>query len=425
MLIKRCKKWIVFFIFFSLINILCVNSVFISLNSPKFEPVLFRKPFECKINTEDENYIEISGIIRNSYISYINVCSDYDNIKDDESCEKSNGFFSSLFESLESLYLFGHNDLLLESKIRISKINIREIEWVSKREFWGRCIGSLIGIYHLSNDHFYLEIAERFACICMDIDQAPIPLCSIINFNKSLCKSVQWNHGVHISDILAGLPELLSLYYITNSANYLYYAHSIINEVIKKGIPAYYSKSNTNLSRDWSYSPSFSFINQLYTIFKLYPVFNISKIINRITKIALSSYDCSDLTPLIELTLELGIRLDSNSKIKKCSIANNAITSYLKLDNFLFESDLLRLFYTNKIEFDRDQVLEDAVEIIEYCLSGSIINGFSNTKQGVVFDGIQHSSFFSWANIVLLLSTAIETKTKIMFNQYGHVLHIE
>ena len=234
--IKRYIKVLNVVAFTALLTLILIRY----MKTPQFS----KKSITFKILKSDEK-TTIMEALKRAFDTYYKFCSDYDEVYPaSHKCKNSQGFYASAVESLEALYLLGMKEHFLKAKkVVLNNLVPEKIEWVNRKSFWSKCIGSLIGIYRLSGENSFLDraisLSERMISLQSRAKQA-----QFVNFKTGKAMREEWlNDTISLSDLTAGLPELVALYNITGSSRYLTVANQIISHFpdMSKAFGHYYS----------------------------------------------------------------------------------------------------------------------------------------------------------------------------------------
>jgi hypothetical protein len=192
----------------------------------------------------------ISRSVQSSFKAYVDLCSGHDEYLADGKCLDSFGFRSSLFESLETLFLLKLDSSFELAKTTIAGLAPQDFRWVNRREFWSRAIGSLIGTYLLTDDPLFLTTSVKFADSMLNITCGqPIPF---INFAENRSDDSGTEYGIPLAEFATALPELSALYDITQFPRFKRAIEEIIDGFPPKTSGKYfdvYTKTGKRVSR--------------------------------------------------------------------------------------------------------------------------------------------------------------------------------
>ena len=214
----------------------CITLIIMSFKSRNFSKIInFSKGKVINPSFEDseenKKIVEYAKIAFNTYAKH---CSDADEIYlETHKCKRSDGFVSTAVQSLETLYLLKLNPEFKKAKsIVLEHLQPKKIGWVNRAQFWNKCIGSLIGAFRLSQDSDLIHLAFTLADSVIDLQTSKLP--THINIAKHQSSNAEWlNSSVPISEVLAGVPELLTLYAISGQDKYKKAADHIIAKISK------------------------------------------------------------------------------------------------------------------------------------------------------------------------------------------------
>ena len=353
-------------------------------------------------------------------------------------CLNQFGFSSTVFDSLDVLFILGLNKEFQKAKNFIKNI---KIEWVNRREFWSRCIGSLLSAYILTSDSFFLSKATEFSKELLKSSQtAPF-----VNINDKKFRNHGWIKGTSLTDIISGLPELFTLSKLTNDESY-----SISYLTILNNIPTFSNNSVFNFYDLESKQPVnelrnvdgnvIDFYHQQSIAFSIKPMKSLKKNLEKVlNNIKLNDEEIciysrySTLYDTISIIEKNGIKienidsfsLDLNDFLQnpKSFFFSNCSSKYFV--PFRFDASFLRALVRN---FDDND--NKALNFIKNSLNICKLNkGFSGlmkiNSDETVLTNIQHSNFFGqWMSIAsYLLSNQKKILKNGVFNERGHLLY--
>ena len=215
---------------------------------PIFSPhISTRRPISKIIpplDTSQEYYYNmLVNSTRFAYTNFVKNCLGHDEYRPiSKKCMDSYGFNATIIESVETLYILQQYDLY-EHAYNFIKENFScsKIGWVNRREMFSRLVSSFIGSYLLTGDIMFLNHAEECAMSAINIDDQfkyPKPYHNYINNSY---KKRMWINGTAVQDVSPGLPEIVSLYHITDNPIYFKYYEKIAKNLPRKRGVYYYS----------------------------------------------------------------------------------------------------------------------------------------------------------------------------------------
>jgi hypothetical protein len=215
-----------FFFYSLLITVSCAILLQFSAPIPATLPIAPFSPISLSIapNLTDPFILLLRNATTFALTSYLNHCLGSDEVNPlDGSCSETYGFQATLLESIETLRLL-RLDSLFNHTLSILKSNFscERLGFVNRYELWSRAIGSLIGSYFLTGDHFFIDSAEKCASLALVPDRAFKFKSAFVNLKTGNVKRRIWQNGTSLREIGTGLPELLSLYEITSNRTYLW-----------------------------------------------------------------------------------------------------------------------------------------------------------------------------------------------------------
>ncbi|OHT11856.1 hypothetical protein TRFO_18538 [Tritrichomonas foetus] len=365
---------------------------------------------------DDEN-LSFENRIRNAaefaFTSFLNHCQNSDEIRPiSGQCLNLYGFYSSIVESLESLYLLNLTKLYKTAKSIISQ-NFKCQSFtqnINHDELMNRGIASLIGTYLVTRDKSFLKLAENCMHLIFEIEQKYYFPRPIINFQTKEGYDREWENGTSIHDIVSGLPEILSLYKITKKQIFLDYSKKLVSKLLKSNKQCIFFDSMTGVNK--------SDVEMNNNAFKSY-----FDILNMCDSLKIESINIKQL--LSEQFSQTKFYQDQYDPILR--IIDEDISYYSRRastnDNFEFEAKYVRNLLLNNR--DKNEITEIFRTIFNKTKSGNGFSGisFSNKNNQRKID-IQPSSFFGdWLNTAAhLLKENSSFWNESVFNVRGHLL---
>ena len=341
----------------------------------------------------NESYIKnLKNKINNSFLLYFNYCKDFDEINlFDYSCIDSFGFHSTIFESLEILYLLNLTELFNKSKLFLkNSFNCENLEYFNQKEFWNRLIGSLLGIYNLSNDIFFLNLADKCSKLIL-----PYSNSIFINIKNKTFKNIKLFDQ---NNLIIGLPEILSLYKLTSNSIYL----------------NFFKKKILNLKNFQIYNNNLSFFRTLSYIYLIYPIKKIKNILNYL--INFKNFEKNFI--FLEIYSLIKFKLNNLNELIDFTI--NYLFQNYEI-NFKFDSIIFRIFFKLNINhLKKFKIFKFINNLINKCEINNGISGLNNNK----FNYIQNSNFFGEfsLSILFLNEKFIKITKNSIFNERGHLI---
>lgn len=385
-------------------------------------------PFPFKINITDSFTTTFRNAIANSFDEYYTNCAKFDEYRPKaKTCINNFGFSSTMFESLEVLYLFNLKEQYKKAyNFIMNEFSIQNMHWINVREFWSRCIGSLLSCYLLTSDKKYLLKAIEFSNTILQFPQNA----QYVNIFENLHRSHQWEETPSLTTIISGLPELFLLSKLTKCRSY-----SIEYLTTLNNIP---SKINSN--------KLFNVIDFYHILSLSYPIISMKSlrdILNTtmlkftenkqqcllfnshiLDTLSMINQNLENVDKYSELIIQYKTKMNLNSFISMndCKMINYVLP-------FTFDSSNFRavLRDSHKFEQDRELILNMINSSLTLCQSnGKAFSGLINTNSlELVSTDIQHSNFFGqWMNLAgyLLLENTSFWKSAV-FNERGHLLY--
>lgn len=407
------------------------QSSFLQSNSnqePNFQMVL------TDISNSDNNSInyQIQSMAQLSLSSFSNCCLNSDEIRPiSNECLETFGFQSTLIESLESLYLLNLTTEFHSISNEIFRKKTLLKSPIFRKDLYERFIGSMIGSFLLTKDQRFLQLAQDITDSILEIDNQSYFPFPILDFNNKRGVIRNWENGTTLIDIISGLPEILSLYRITQDQKYLEYSKSLLNKVFQSNL-----KINSNAKKH----------DKFYIFYNNLNGENVSQIISG----SFSELDELLLRSLFIVDLEEIKKLINPSRFNSRS-GDLYFDSYyflqndhsevpidLRAFNSLFEQDFtfdslpVRSFI-RKISISNEKYQEQTSELVSYLWNATVQKcqvkfGFSgiskSNKKSIRHNNIQHSTFFgNWLNALSQALWLNRTHwTHSLYNARGHLI---
>lgn len=396
------------------------------------------KPITFEINSKDSLTSEFRKIVSSSFNEYFQYCSNFDEYRPNENeCISQFGFSATLFDSLDVLFILGLTNEFQKVKNFIKNI---KFQWINRREFWSRCIGSLLSTYIITQDTFFLSKATEFSKELLKSSQtAPF-----VNFENKKIRNNEWIKGTSLTDIISGLPELFSLSKLTNDESF-----SISYLTILNNIPTFSNNSVFNFYDLELKQPIvelssidgnvIDFYHQQSIAFSIKPIKSLKKnlenVLNQIelNKDELCFYSrYSSLYDTLSIIEKNGIKIDNK-------FSKNSFLDFVENPKSFFESNCSSIFFIpfrfdasflRALLRDFDDCENKVLNFINFSLNEcKLKNGFSGllkiNSNEIVHTNIQHSNFFGqWMSIASYLLTNQKKIVKdAVFNERGHLLY--
>ncbi|OHT14939.1 hypothetical protein TRFO_14576 [Tritrichomonas foetus] len=428
---------------------LCTSfSLLMFLPTPIWSPKIhfIPKPIPNLTDSNEQFFQSIINACIFAFNSHFENCKFSDEfLPSSKQCRDTFGFYSTIIESIETIYLMHLENLSTIIKYFLQEnFDCSKIGWVNRREFWSRLVGSFIGSYHLSHDPFYLYHAEKCASLMMNIEKKrkhPFPF---ININESKYKKRIWTNGTSLNEISVGIPEFFALFKITKNQTYINSANRILKTLptIKKekklpeilSIPRGFVATNMrNVD-----ILSINFYRNLAIANNIQKSGKIVKILENMEKTLKVDLNVnfSRFIPLLD-TYPYSFKFANQYNLKKKVIELYSSPEFkifkpgsnFQISGFTFEADSLRIFLRD-VTVNNDIKMKTLImEVISESLNKlKIENGYSgishSNSEKFVFDKIQHSNFISqWLKVGILLDRSYpDLVNTAIFNEKGHIL---
>ncbi|EAY12717.1 hypothetical protein TVAG_117390 [Trichomonas vaginalis G3] len=231
---RKILKYIALGICTSLVT---MTIILYSQNPDVFERLSNLIPSSSSMNTKldksNPSVNVLKTMIKTMFNNYFSICKNFDEIYTNRrKCINSYGIKASLLESISTLYLLGlkeeYNQVLQFLK---TSYDVSTLKWVNVHEYWTRGVGSLIESYLITNNKLFKNLAIKMADQMLKYQESEYQQCYMFDLQNGNCKKKAWLNGTSISNIVAGLPELLALYEITKDKKYVEAADSIFGKI--------------------------------------------------------------------------------------------------------------------------------------------------------------------------------------------------
>ncbi|OHT00149.1 hypothetical protein TRFO_33282 [Tritrichomonas foetus] len=402
-----------------------------------------------QINTSNPYTIKIRKAVSSAFDQYYHKCLGYDEFRPNTNeCVNSFGFSSTIFDALDVLYLL---DLKLQyqqaKKFIFSNFTCKKLRWVNRKEFWSRCIGSLISSYILTSDHLFLEKAIECSNEALVFDHHSSPF---INIEQKTYRKQNWIKGISLSDIVAGLPELFALKTLTKNESYSIHYLSILNNIPPLENPLY---NFFDISEKVTIKDLRKFDGNIVSFYQTLAIAQLLKPIKSIKEVLIQSFQNVTLQKNKESFFELYHLLPTYEVVTlldqlNIPYENNLIDELLKaIENlyddpykifepestdevipFRFDGSTLRSFMRNSTDIQeaRTKILDIVSLSIDKC---QVNEGFAGIMRSytneLISTNIQHSNFFGqWISFAAyLLTNQYKIIPNAIFNDRGHILY--
>lgn len=400
---------------------------------PKFYSIFTKKGVTPVMNDNEQYLDNLRKIVAKSFDTYASKCMNSDGINLlNFQCTKDFGFSATLLESLEVLYLLGLNDqynrahMYLKTQFRCSKL-----EWINRREFWTRGIGSLIGAYTLSHDDLFLTRADE--CFT-EINRFGNNFAPYLNIKTGESRSRKLSNTIYLSDYSVGIPEMIALFKFTKNEKYMQ-AIKTRSSKFPNLYPSYFNEYDRYGNEPINYDDSLTnknipFIYEIILANKLYSYRKFASIIENLTLTSSFYIDDLSISQILEID-DLKEDFINNSK----EYLNNIMNAYEPpfdilrsgkpndMTPFSFDSPGLRSMYKRGFA----SKVRDAVSgIISNCFTGIGISSIGKTSQNRPhpFERQPSSFFGELALIGAIAATKTPNFNKALFNSRGHILRL-
>lgn len=405
----------------------------------------------------DQDLSDLSLIKQMTYFgfsSFIKNCPESDEIRPiTNQCLQNFGFQSTVFESLEPLYILNlaksfnvAKEIVLKyfKKSEGHRIVFKNSNLI-RSELYDRAVASLIGIFLISQDQSFLSAAKQLVSSIMQVDSKSYFPYSIINLEKQQGFERDWENGTSISDIVSGLPEILSLYKITKEDKYLNFVTDLLEKLRKSNsqlnghemFAFYNSEDGQNRTSYFFNERNANYFREFYeSLLRSYYLIDLKEIKDIIPSSILSGKNTNDVffdsnhfsyyinssAPKNDVSPSLQAQFNDKFEFDATFVRNNLRKiSYLFLNN---QKDESKNEFENKINEYVINLLDETENKCKSLFGYSGLSYSSNKKQRQ--NNIQHSSFFgNWINT---LSYALEFNitfwNRALFSTRGHLLYL-
>ena len=388
----------------------------------------------------------IRNITRDTFELYYNKCLNYDEVLfTTNNCSKRFGFSSSLFESIEALYLFQLKKEYKEAHDFVESFACTSLENVNRYEFWDRFIPSLIGSFLITKDKLYLEKASQCAKIAITIDTEMDDIPHFYNFYKEIGKRNEFP-SIHLpNEQTVDIPAILSLYKYTKDKEFLTRAENIlINLDSTDKDPRAISKQL--IGNEVKGDADGASISSLYHMVTAMNFLNNYYLYSELVLNMFFDYMKEDIQDVVMLSpmLEICNYADKIHFIYQYSPANlyniveqAYLTQYFSFSSlyfgprmgFHFETSGLRGILRSAVKSKNTKDIRLIVNSLimglnqTHTLNGYSSQTYTNTRRRE-FTNIQDSSLFGeWLNLgAFIYSGKYKKIEKYIFNERGHII---
>ena len=392
----------------------------------------------------------IRDALKNAFNEYYDNCAGYDEYRpNDKTCVNSFGFSSSMFEALDSLYMLNLKSEFQKAKNFIfNNFSCKSLQWINRKEFWSRCIGSLISSYILTKDKRFLSKANECSQdILFDYNYAPF-----INIKEKNSRYHNWISGISPVDIVAGLPELFSLSKLTKTDGVSLAYLEILNHLPHPDhdnwkLFNFYQYIDQQLIPTNNFSKVdgslISFYQILAIAHSIRPMKSTEILLETIKTLKVSSAEIMEIlnfNEVISTISKVGIYVSEVNEtqsfplvidniLKLYDYPYNIFTSFSSKSTipFNFDASVLRSIIMDEqsLEESRNKILNLTLHSLEKCKFGNGYSGLMKTNsEKIIATNIQHSNFFGqWIGLSsFLLTKQYKVLPDIIFNNRGHIL---
>ena len=415
------------------------------INSPL---ITNKKIFEIP---DSEYKYQLINHIKTLFDIIWNNCKDSNEIKINqkkttkyECFHKNNMLLLLLLESLETLYISNEYDLFQKASNFIKQnLNFENFDWIDIRDFWTRFIASLIGIFQISDDHDFLDIALKASKEFIQISNKYSFPMSKINFKTKEMKQysyMQKKKAVDLSDSSCGLPEIIELYKLTEDFDfYLQYSKQIseIPTNITTPLSSFYHQ-NTRIGLQKLLEATGS-VNDFYSDIQIANDLKEIKFFTNFIESTINYTERKDFASFMQWSLFVerakknGILIDENKYKSTRELALKNIPPFF---HKLFEYAFIKAFQLPCFKFEMDSLLfyqiynENLGKVIEMNdfmekLLAPLKDGYDNNC--ILLNGEPHRTGIITSNVLgqwLKLGLLFLSNTKAILNQNGHILEV-
>ncbi|EAX92326.1 hypothetical protein TVAG_200620 [Trichomonas vaginalis G3] len=380
---------------------------------------------------------------------YYKNCKSSDEIQPKyRTCTNNYGFSSSLIESLSPLYLLGLQEQYeLAKKYVFENFNCENMGWVNTHEFWSRGIGSLIEAFHITKEKDYLKLAKSCALSAISISSVSNPT-DFMNFATKETKTNNWTNGVILSDIFAGVPELLAIGTLLKDQELISEATSalIIASNFKSYLPAAFNIDEKRISITASKANGFNLgiLHNMLIILSIYNEFGIEEAIQQLaTNIILPpdyAYEeyyrlldmqqmASELVLADEITGAENLSKIVNTMFLKYPYEGYKLTEKNRRYSFSYNSSPLRDMISKASKSASKSTMDEIAKMINSVVNyGSMAKGvvgttFTRKNVGQKGKNMPSNYFGQWSLAAgLLFNNYQSIIEKGIFNDCGHLI---
>lgn len=428
--------------------------------------LIFPIPQKITINRIKNRFTtDLIDAFKNAFRIYSFYCFGKDEINPDtHECSNQYGVSSSVFESLESAELFGLRNIIRKAKNFIKNLNLSDLGWINRHEFWTRDIASLIGAYIISNNSFYIQKAVDFSVQMINLERLSPNRQTFVNFKTKSMHQFSLLPGTPLSAFSNGLPELISLSKLIDKNRFptkINYSE-LINERIEElilhipksnsdgSIPIFYhvksqSPASSDISFDYYQSHSLLFyhniaISHLLQQRQIFEVIleNASKKITKLEELFTKKDSNVDqlflCLPLIDAISQMALYNESLFSPPYSHFIISKIVLLQPFNDFFeikkpfhFEGTLLKILARHSYKRkDYSLIQQFYKNVHEKCKAknGKGFVGFQlSSKDKLKKDSIQNSRFFGdWMFTGGIFGNHLELIQYGIFNERGHIL---
>lgn len=447
---KVVMKYIVLGVLSSLITmtVLIVNQNPEVLSKFKISMPSFgsRQP---KIDMTNPQIVRLRNMIKSAFNHYFGTCKIYDEVYiNRRKCINTYGIRASLVEAMPVLYQFGlREEYDLAFEYLKANYLVKNFKWVNRHEYWSRGVASMIESFLITKNKFYKNLAIQMADQMLKYEETGIKQCDFINLQNGQCNNHKWQNGTSISGIIAGLPEILALYQLTQDKKYMNHAENIFLRIPpNQQLNSAYMEDGSGVGPYDLDGYKISFLHNLALALTFvdnedqssFIMEAISYIQNEINPHAYSAYPLLDTIKYFEFA-DIPAMFPADESLKK-----NVIEAYSKPDYLAF-SLTDRLSGTTGFNFESAGLRELARLTVDDKESDDaflavLIEGLQKTKYGQGFSSIRKSSigkaslsyiqtsnlFGQWANVAAWAATGnLNYVNTSAINERGHILRLK
>ncbi|OHT04512.1 hypothetical protein TRFO_28026 [Tritrichomonas foetus] len=418
------------------------------------------------ISISKEN-LEFSEIFKNSaslaFTQYYKYCLNYGEYRpQSKECISNPGFPVSIFESLETLFLLNDKENYEKAKYQIlNNFSLFNLDYVDIHEFWGRGIGSLLGIFQLSGEMEFLKLAAKCAEEILSFGKA-----DFINFRSKQTKNYVDGKKI-LSNWFMGIPELISINHYIKKPLFQKYIESqkklnpidfLMPRIRENRYRNYFLTSFVKNGYLTDFLPEIIESDTAFDNSQFYPFFDSNsekyqypsdflerleqrdpkywsirtnrKKINYQNLMGMIFYGFeynNTRMPKTKLTLAsqfLRLQKTFPKKLLNCLESETRFGSQEDIIGFTFKGDeILDL----AIRGEKEKVLNSIRNSIKKYYTPEGFHGMRISSIGKFYDDdIQHTEFLGeWLKVGALLTSAEELLKRAVFNEFGHIIYIK